>query len=88
MSFIPDEDDQDDEEDESSDEVDKPVDGTSKANKNNLHDGKNVQNRIFLNNFITKSGGGDKGENGKRDSSSDSDPEEGIKKNPMFPLLY
>ena len=53
-----------------------------------MHDGKNVQNRIFLNNFITKSGGGDKGENGKRDSSSDSDPEEGIKKNPMFPLLY
>ena len=42
-----------------------------------------------MNNFITKSaGGGEKGENCKGDSSSDSDPEEGIKKNPMFPILY
>ena len=54
-----------------------------------MHDGKNVQNRIFLNNFIAKSGGGEKGEKEKNVSeSSDSDPEEGIKKNPMFPLLY
>ena len=59
-----------------------------KTNKNDLPDGKNVQNRIFLNNFIAKSGGDEKGENGKNNSSSDSDPEEGIKKNPMFPLLY
>ena len=64
------------------------MDGPNKTNKNSVSDGKSVQNRIFMNNFIANSAGGEKGENGKKDSSSDSDPEEGIKKNPMFPLLY
>ena len=81
IDSFPDDDEQDDDEDDSSD-GDEPK-------KDNLVDGKNVQNRIFLNNFIAKSGGGEKGEKEKNVSeSSDSDPEEGIKKNPMFPLLY
>ena len=79
INSFPDDDDQDDDEDDSSD--------GDEAKKDNVPD---VQNRIFLNNFIAKSGGGEKVEKEKNvvSESSDSDPEEGIKKNPMFPLLY
>ena len=56
--------DDDDGEDDSSDGADGAMDGTTKTIKNNPPgtDGKNVQNRIFLNNFVSKSGGGEKGD--------------------------
>ncbi len=56
--------------------------------------GEEVQNRIFLNNFLAKSAGEKKkrveevGAGARRLSSSESDPEDGVGRNPMFPQLY